>query len=184
MDALSDNALMLQVKAGEIDKLGLLFERHHRQLFGYFYHMTGEAELSEDMVQNVFYRILKYRHTYRGEGKFVYWMYSLARNVGSDHFRKPNPLAKTRDLDTVEHVMVEEKHAQSQLERSESINLLRRAMAQLSPEKREALILSRFQGMKYKEIADLSNSTVSSIKTRIHRAMKELKVIYTQLENQ
>lgn len=59
---------MLQVKAGDVDKMGLLFERYHRKLFGFLYHLTGRADASEDLVQNVFYRMLKYRHTFTGEG--------------------------------------------------------------------------------------------------------------------
>jgi RNA polymerase sigma factor (sigma-70 family) len=85
LNPLSDNSIMLKVKNGDLDKLGLLFERHHRALFGFVFHMTGQRELSEDMVQNVFYRILKYRHTFRGDGEFKTWMYHMARNVINDN---------------------------------------------------------------------------------------------------
>ena len=54
METLSDNALMLKVKDGDIDKMGLLYERYHRQLFGFIFHMTRQKEVSEDIVQNVF----------------------------------------------------------------------------------------------------------------------------------
>ena len=56
---------MLQVKAGDLDKMGLLFERYHRPLFGFLFRMTGQTEASEDMVQTVFYRMLKYRVFFR-----------------------------------------------------------------------------------------------------------------------
>jgi len=73
------NELMIAVRAGEIDKLGDLFERHHRPLYGFFVRHTGDRTASEDLVQLVFYRILKYRHTYRDEGRFSAWIYHLAR---------------------------------------------------------------------------------------------------------
>ena len=80
---------MLKVKSGDVDRMGLLFERYHRPLFGFLYHMLGGSRASsEDLVQNVFYRMLKYRHTYTGEGEFRTWMYHLARNVLADHIRK------------------------------------------------------------------------------------------------
>ena len=80
--------MMLSVKAGDLDKMGLLFERHHRALYNFFYYMTGRRESSEDMVQNVFFRMLKYRHTFSGEGEFRTWMYHLGRNVLKDFLKK------------------------------------------------------------------------------------------------
>ena len=174
---------MLKVKAGEVDRLGLLFERYHRQLFGFFYRMTQERTLSEDMVQTVFYRMLKYRHTYRGEGKFTYWMYSLARNVHANQFRKANPLAHSRDLSVAESQADPDDSPHQGLERQEKIDRLQAAIQQLTPEKREALVLSRFQGLKYKEIAQITNSSETAIKTRIRRALIELKEMYNQHES-
>jgi len=69
----SDHELMLAVRAGKIARLGDLFERHHGPLFGFFLRLTQQRALSEDLVQWVFYRILKYRHTHRDEGKFSAW---------------------------------------------------------------------------------------------------------------
>ena len=88
VDADSDHELMLAVRAGEIRRLGDLFERYHKPLYGFFVRLTNQTSASEDLVQIVFYRILKYRHTYRDEGKFSAWIYHLAQMVAADHFRK------------------------------------------------------------------------------------------------
>lgn len=182
MEVLSDNHLMLQVKNGQISQLGLLYERHHQQLLGFFYHMTGDRAVSEDLVQSVFYRMLKYRNSYQGEGKFKYWMYRMARNVNADRFRKPNPLLKKKGYDEIAEPSSQEANAQYSLEKQEQLKLLQQALRRLSPEKREALVLSRYQGLKYKEIAKISQTSENAIKTRIHRALQELKEIYFQLE--
>jgi RNA polymerase sigma factor (sigma-70 family) len=87
LDSLTDNALMLRVKTGDLNRMRLLFERYHRELFGFLYHSSSDAEASEDMVQTVFYRMLKYRHTFTGEG-FRTWMYHLARNVLIDNAKQ------------------------------------------------------------------------------------------------
>ena len=84
----TDHQLMLAVRDGDLDKLGHLFEKHHKQLYNMYLRQLEDPLLSEDMVQEVFYRMLKYRHTYRGEGKFTTWMYSIAHNVRIDHFRR------------------------------------------------------------------------------------------------
>ena len=68
LNSLEDNALMIKVKDGDLEKLGLLFERYKKPLFGFFYGMNRDADLCEDLVQNVFMRILKYRYLFRGEG--------------------------------------------------------------------------------------------------------------------
>ena len=99
MNPLTDNVIMLKVKNGDLDRMGLLFERYHRQLFGFIFHMTSQRELSEDLVQNVFYRMLKYRHTFRGDGEFRTWMYHVARNVIHDQGRSSKRTVRHYELD-------------------------------------------------------------------------------------
>lgn len=79
---------MTRVREGDLDKLGLLFERYKRPLYGFFYGLNRDQELSEDLVQNTFLRILKYRHLFRGDGDFKTWMFHIARNVSHDQYRK------------------------------------------------------------------------------------------------
>src|SRR6202000_2533051 len=98
MNPLSDNALMLKVKSGDLDKMALLFQRYHRPLYGFLFHMTGQREPSEDMVQTVFYRMLKSRHTFTGEGEFKTWMYHIARNGLIDHYKKVSRTGKHVDV--------------------------------------------------------------------------------------
>src|SRR5689334_4915057 len=84
----SDEKVMLAVKNGDLEKLGLLFERHHRALFDFFAKMTGSRTVAEDLVQDVFFRILKYRDTFRDGSHFKAWMFHIARNAQLDHYRK------------------------------------------------------------------------------------------------
>jgi hypothetical protein len=80
-----DEQVMLDVRAGEVGKLELLFDRHHRALFRYFLHLTSNRAASEDLVQEVFFRILKYRPTYQPETRFCAWMFKVGRHVHMDH---------------------------------------------------------------------------------------------------
>ncbi|MEQ8884415.1 MAG: RNA polymerase sigma factor, partial [Balneola sp.] len=70
MNSTTDKALMMKVKDGDLDKLGLLFERYNRPLYSFFYKKTFQTDVSEDLVQSVFERMLKYRSTYSGSGAF------------------------------------------------------------------------------------------------------------------
>jgi len=79
---------MARIQEGDIGQLGVLFERYNAKLYSYFVRLTSDRVVSEDLVQEVFLRMLKYRHTYRGEGQFTGWMYQIARNACGDHRRK------------------------------------------------------------------------------------------------
>ena len=176
---MTDNAIMLKVKSGDLDKMALLFQRYHRPLYGFLYHMTGQREISEDMVQNIFYRMLRSRHTFTGNGEFKTWMYHLARNVLKDHWKKAGgsrPVAEWEDRITDE-VLVDE-----QLEKKMELEMLQKRIASLSPESREVLILSRYQDLKYAEIAEVLDLSVGAVKVRIHRAINQLKTLYMQSE--
>ncbi|MGV3642094.1 MAG: RNA polymerase sigma factor [Adhaeribacter sp.] len=184
MEAASDIALMLKVKAGDLDRLGLLFERYHRMLYSFFYRLTSKVEISQDLVQNVFLRMLKYRHTYTGEGEFKTWMYHLARNVHADHYQKNKKLGFSDDFTFLENSLPDDYNPEEQVRRQEEALLLQQALNKLDLEKKEILVLSRFQGLKYKEIAALLGCSEGAVKVRAFRAMEELKQIYLKLESQ
>lgn len=178
LDSSSDNALMFKVKGGKLEKMGLLFERYHRQVFGFYYRMCGDAELSEDLVQNLFLRMLKYRHTFSGEGQFRAWMYQMARNLLVDHYRKQKKMLKD-DFKEVERLWEDEETERS---KEENVLTLEKAMQYLSDEKRELLVLSRYQGLRYREIAEMKDTTEANIKVKVFRAIRELREIFQKME--
>lgn len=182
MNSLADNAVMLKVKSGDLDKMGLLFERYHKALYGFLYRMSGQKEVSEDMVQNVFYRMIRYRNTFTGEGEFKTWMYHLARNVLNDHHKKNKAASQHQDVTELESRIGGGKLADEQIQKEQELNMLNNAIASLSEESREVLILSRYQELKYDEIAGILNISEGNVKVRVYRAIQQLKSIYLKLE--
>ena len=79
---------MRAVRDGDVSQLGQLFERYHARLFEFLNRMTGNRVAAEDLVQDVFVRILKYRGTYRDDGRFETWLFRIARNARADYFRR------------------------------------------------------------------------------------------------
>jgi RNA polymerase sigma factor (sigma-70 family) len=181
LEALNDNTLMDKVKNGDIDKLGLLFERYKKPLFGFFYGINRDSELSEDLVQNVFVRILKYREVFRGDGEFRSWMFHIARNVSHDHYRKKRIDARDSIEDWQDYIPAEDSIF-TELQKEGDMQLLARAFEKLSEDKREVLLLSKYQDKKYKEIAEQIGSTESAVKVKIFRALRELKELYREIE--
>lgn len=173
---------MLKVKENDLDKLGLLFSRYKKPLFGFFYGMNKNAELSEDLVQNVFYRILKYRYLFRGEGDFRTWMFHIARNVSHDHFRKHNKSGKNDSLELWQDRLTTNENRATEFQQNEEEELLSMAMDRLSPDKKEVLLLSKYQEKKYKEIGEILGCSEAAVKVKVFRALQELKDLYMALE--
>ena len=184
VETISDHELMIAVRAGEIRRLGELFERYHRRLYGFFLRLTNQPTVSEDLVQIVFYRILKYRHTYRDEGKFTAWIFHLARKAAADHFRKnaSTPIP-TDPMDFIGHADTDPQPSE-QAATSEDVTLLRTALAQLPLAHREVLVLARFQQLDHKAIARLLDCSVGAVKVRAHRALNELRELYFKIRQE
>lgn len=176
----SDNEVMEAVRDGKVEKLAILFERHQVMLYNFFLRLTGNRSASEDLVQDVFIRILKYRAGYQGQSKFVVWMFQIARNAHIDHLRK-----QKGDLPLDEQFAEppsREPLPGERLEAEQDVALVRRALDQLPWKKREILMLSRFQDLKLREIADLLGCQVGTVKAQVHRALKDLSRIYLDLQ--
>jgi len=136
--------------------------------------------LCEDLVQEVFMRILKYRGSFRGDSKFSTWMFQIGRNCLIDHLRARRPEVSIDEVWEQEPspLPLPEERAESEQE----ADLLARAMERLPLRKREVLLLSRFQGLKYEEIAGLLACSVQSVKVQVHRALKDLRRHYLGLQ--
>jgi RNA polymerase sigma-70 factor (ECF subfamily) len=181
LEALSDNALMVNVREGDLDRLGLLFERYKKPLYGFFYGLSRDRDLSEDLVQNTFFRILKYRHLFRGEGDFKTWMFHIARNVNHDHYRKEK--LKVKDsLENWQERLGHDENQSAATQRDEEHSMLSMAMDRLPADKREILLLSKYQEKKYKEIGEIMGCSEGAVKVKVFRALQELKAVYQQLE--
>jgi len=171
LEQLTDEILMAKVANGNLDVLKILFERHHQHVFNFLHKMCGDRMLSEDITQEVFYKLMKYRASYNN-GKFVSWMFTIARNSLNTHFRRVSN--KTEDIESIDYkitVQEEEKHDYSDLHL---------AINQLEASDRELVILNRFQEIKYEELAEIVGSTPGAVKTKVSRALKKLKTIYFQ----
>src|SRR6476660_2253941 len=120
---------MEQVSAGQVSQLAVLFERHHRALFRYFVSMNSGREQAEDLVQDVFFRMLRYRESYDPAQSFTAWMYQIARNAGVDQVRKRGP-AEVIDIDAIQQRDMSLGPEES-VARGQDLALLRRAMGQL-----------------------------------------------------
>jgi RNA polymerase sigma-70 factor (ECF subfamily) len=177
---MTDEIIMEAVKSGDLQQATLLFERYNKRIFNFLARMTMDRSLAEDLTQNVFLRIIKYRNSYREGARFQSWIYQVARNVFSDHYqRHKNKFSDFVDVDKISDHMPDKEEGDLQNEKE---ILLHRSMAKLTEEQRELLVLTRFQQMKYEEVAAIMDTTVSNIKVKVHRAIIKLREYYFELE--
>jgi len=175
---------MLAVRDGDVERIGMLFDRHHRMLFNFFLRLTANRGLSEDLVQEVFFRMLKYRQTFQAGTNFTAWMYQIARNAHLDQARKRLLEIVPAEEPQWDDVPSTDLDPHEQLAHAQEINVLRRALARLPLEKRELLVLSRFQNLKYSEIAQVLDCEIGAVKVRVYRAMRELSQIFFELSGE
>jgi RNA polymerase sigma factor (sigma-70 family) len=177
---MTDELLMEAVKNGDLQQASALFERYNKRIFNFLARLTMDRALAEDLTQNVFLRIIKYRNSYREGARFQSWIYQVARNVFSDHYQvHKNKYSDFVDVEKVSDSLYDTEDINTL---DEQEKLLQRSMAKLSDEQRELLILTRFQHMKYEEVAAIMDTTVANIKVKVHRAILKLREHYFELE--
>jgi RNA polymerase sigma factor (sigma-70 family) len=180
---MTDNQLMEQARQGQVERMGQLFDRHHLKLYRFFLRLTDHHSTSEDLVQEVFFRMLKYRKSYRDGSPFIPWMYQIARHVHCDSMRRLVP-ETSWDADRAEpwlDLISPEPSPDMSATRNQEIDMLQTALARLPLEKREVLVLSRFQELRCEEIAQIVDCDAGTVRVRIHRALQDLKVILNRL---
>jgi RNA polymerase sigma-70 factor (ECF subfamily) len=172
----ADEKIMCRVKDGQLPEFTQLFDRYSVPIYNFFLKLTMDAGASEDLTQNLFYRIIRYRHSFNaGSGSFKSWMYQMARNLHADYCREKLRLTAVMTHVYNYHEDVAEKQEGFQ---EQDFEKLKKALAGLGPVDRELIVLSRYEGLKYAEIAKMKDMSLGSIKVQIHRALKELRILY------
>lgn len=172
MEILSDEELMTNVANGELDDLTILFDRHHLHVFNFLFKMSNDRMLSEDITQEVFYKIMKYRNSYNG-GRFISWMFSIARNSLKTHFKKNKE--NHSDIFGIEYQFGERDPHEN-----DDVSHLHLALNKLCKSDRELITLNKLQDMKYADIAEIVGSTPGAVRTKVSRAIGKLRQFYFQ----
>lgn len=139
--------------------------------------MGMKKDVSQDLTQNLFYRMIKYRSSYKEGNSVKSWIYQIARNLHSDYCKQEK---KSGDLLIITDTYPSEVSDDQDNYLEEDYKKLDTALLSLSDQQRELIVLSRFQGLKYEEISSITNQSVPAIKVAMHRAIKQLRSVYFQ----
>lgn len=178
MKHLTDEKIMMAVANGELNKLSILFDRYHVRIYNFFQKMTHNKMVSEDLTQEVFIKILKYRASYNN-GNFASWLYTVARNIFSSYYQKQKKersnIIEDDFLNSEEKLFIDSN--------KEDLEHLQRSLLKLNEKDRELIVMHKLQEIQYEQIAQIVGSSENAVKVKTHRALKKLKEIYFQSIN-
>jgi RNA polymerase sigma-70 factor (ECF subfamily) len=181
--SVTDEDLVLAVQAGDTDSLGVLVSRWEQPLFRFVFRMLPRQEDAHDVCQETFLRILKKSNRYRPGSRFSTWMYQIALNLCRDQARRRKRwgliISERHEFDEQERPSrtrsVGSNDPAAHVERDEMTEAVHRAMAQIPDEQREVLILKEFEGLKFREIAEILGCPESTVKSRMYYGLSGLR---------
>src|SRR5437868_7968421 len=188
--------LVRQCLAGDQQAWQQLVVSQHRRIYAICYRFTGSANDAEDLTQDVFLKLYRNLASFDVQkGNFQTWITTLTRNLLVDHFRRTKMDRASDSLDasfsgeedgaTLASRLADPKPSQEAHAAGLELKVkIQQALAQLSPELREAVVLRDLQDMDYKEIAQVLRVPEGTVKSRISRGRGELARLLARIEGQ
>jgi len=182
--------------AGEASAWEEIVRLHNRRIYNLCYRFTNSADSAEDLAQEVFIRVYRTISTYNVEkGAFTTWLTALTRNLLVDHFRRGRQDRVTDSIDASvtdnpDSLPISDRlrdpgpSPADRVASQETQKMVQRALARLSPDLREAVILRDLQDMDYKEIAQVLRVPEGTVKSRINRGRMELARLLSRNKRQ
>ena len=196
MDDQHTGELVRRCVAGEASAWEEVVRLHNRRIYNLCYRFTNSPDAAEDLTQEVFIRVYRTINTYHAEkGAFTTWLTALTRNLLVDHFRRGR---QDRATDSIDATVTDDPESPPLSDRlrdprpspadhvasRETQKMVQRALARLSPDLREAVILRDLQDMDYKEIAQVLRVPEGTVKSRINRGRMELARLLSRNKRQ
>jgi RNA polymerase sigma-70 factor (ECF subfamily) len=167
-----DDEAMARVAQGDSAALAALFDRHKARLFGFLYHLLGDAAAAEDLVGEAFLRLYRARARYRAGSGFTPWLFTIARNLARGELRRRGVVDRARQRLLRD---AEESAEQGDTERVEIRERVRAALARLPEEQRTALVLREYEELEYREIGQVLGCSEGAARARTYRARLALR---------
>ena len=164
-----------QIAAGDRDAFERLYNTYAQRLFRYLFTMIGNAGTSEELTNDVMVAAWKGAGTFRGESRISTWLFGIARYKALNVVRQTQPL--TVDVEIASEVAASGEGPQDVVQRHSLEMSVRSALQELTPEHREVVELTFYQGLSYQEIADIMLCPVNTVKTRMFYAKKKLQEV-------
>ena len=190
MTDVSDWDLVARARTGDMDAFAALVRRYESPLVHFCMRMTGSVEDAQDLAQDSFIRVYRYLDRLRPDAKFSTVLFGMARNLALNFLRDSGRRGRgitqslTRDDETEQIVEDEAFRPDRRARLAEIESVIERALAMISAEHREVLILRELQGMDYETIGEIVNCRSGTVKSRIARAREQLRLKLSELDGE
>ena len=179
---LPDAVLVKNYMSGDESALATLIQRHQSKIFGFIYSKVNDRDLSDDIFQDTFIKVIKTLKTqsYNEEGKFLPWVMRIAHNLVVDHFRKSKkmPLQRETDEYSVFNFMTDNGlNIEGQMISDQVASDLTKLLDELPEDQKEVLIMRMYQDLSFKEIAELTGVSINTALGRMRYALLNLRKI-------
>ncbi len=187
MDKLIDDEMLVaQFQAGRQNAFDELMKRYKSKIFSYLLRSVRNYEDAEDITIEVFFKAYRALEGWQPKAKFSTWLYKIASNLAIDYHRAKarHPVYALDDTEIPEvHLVATDLHSdpEKQLEEKERGILIREAVDQLSPKQKAVFMLSRYEGLQLKEVAETLDMAEGTVKIHLHRAVKRLQTLLRPL---
>jgi len=188
MKKYSDEELVLLVNKRNTAALKILFDRYNLAIFNFILRYTNNREFAEDVLQETFTRVWFAAHLFNPKkGNFKAWVFTVGLNITRNEMAKKRYSYQYVEMDEIpgeEQTLMESKfvHPEDLLERAELADTVTKAIQKLNPYLREVLILKHYQKLKFREIAEITNTPEGTLKARFHKAIAQLQKLLKAVE--
>jgi RNA polymerase sigma-70 factor (ECF subfamily) len=172
----TDELLMLDVQKGDLEAFEALYERYNKRLFHFILRFMKERSAAEDILQETFLRLLKGKKRFRKDSRFSTFLFTISRNLCIDTLKSwERKHVFISQEEHIEKATDKSKGPDKILEETEMGKVIQNDIQALPPDQREVLVLSKYSGLSYDEIARIVESTPAAVKQKAYRAMLSLK---------
>ena len=187
MDKLIDDEMLVaQFKSGSQKAFDELMKRYERRIFGYLLRSVRNYEDAEDLTLEVFFKAYRALDSWEPKAKFSTWLYTIASNLAIDYHRSKarQPVYMLEDEEVIEAKIVAtdiSSNPEKQLEDKERGRIIREAVDELSSKQKAVFMLTRYEGLQIREVAEALGMAEGTVKIHLHRAMKKLQTLLRPL---
>jgi RNA polymerase sigma-70 factor (ECF subfamily) len=177
---MEDHPAMVQGTESEIEHASVIFKGDYQRIFRYIMSMVRDTAEAEDLTQETFLRAHQRRDSLRDEGAHIAWLYRIATHVSLDRLRqyaRRSPKESDTDLDDIDIAESDTPSLQQTLERDEMSECVQGYLNHLSDPYRAVILLHDMHELTAQEIAQLLGDSLATIKIRLHRARRKLRLV-------
>lgn len=187
MDKLIDDEILVkQFQSGSQKAFDELMKRYERKTFGYLLRSVRNYEDAEELTLEVFFKAFRALSSWEPKAKFSTWLYTIASNLSIDYHRSKSrhPVYVLEDEEVLERKVVANdlySNPEKQVEDIERGRIIREAVDELSSKQKEVFMLTRYEGLPIREVAETLGMAEGTVKIHLHRAMKKLQTLLRPL---